>query len=206
MFTQTAPRLLIQRLHFVSDFAPRDNAEMLCHAERKALGGAGQRLVILQCQQRLEGRRDLAVDEVLQAALHLGGHVRPGLVIDERHHTRLHRIVTRRQFANGLIAPHQATLLGEIHLCVRRIVKAVGAQMEMRHQRLRTGLSQRFRLVGAARLVHAEPESLQTADEFALDRHFALVVHVSQEALLLLEPAQQYRCTPVHKSLRQCTV
>ncbi len=51
--------------------------------------------------------------------------------------------------------------------------------------------------------VLAEAEPFQTADEFALDRHFALVVHLGHEALLLLEPAEQNAGPPVHKSLRQ---
>jgi hypothetical protein len=42
-----------------------------------------QGFIARHVQQRLEQRRNLAVDEMLQAAAHFVGHVRPGFVIDK---------------------------------------------------------------------------------------------------------------------------
>ena len=143
---------------------------------------------------------------MLQTALHLGSHIRASLVIDECHDLRLHGIIASSQLAHCLIAPHQATLFGKVHLGVGGVIETIRPQIEMRHQRLCACLPQRLGLVRASRFVHAKAESLKTTDEFTLDRHFALVVYISQEALLLFEPPEQYGCPPVHKSLRQCTM
>ena len=206
MLAQCAAGFLVQRLHLVGDVAAGDDAKVFGHAKGKALGQTGQRVVIFQRQQRLHRCRNLAVDEMLQAALHLSSNIRASLVINKSDNLGLHGIIALGQFAHGLIAPHQATLFGKIHFRVGGVIETVRPQMEMRHQRLRACLPQRLGLVRASGFVHTEPETFKTTDEFTLDRHFALVVYVSQEALLLFEPAKQYGCPPVHKSLRQCTM
>ena len=75
--------------------------------------------------------------------------------------------------------------------------------MELRRQRLQRRLPQRLGLLPGFCLVGTETEPLKPPDEFALDGHFTLVVYLGQKGLLLFEPAQQYGCAPVHKSLRQ---
>ena len=75
--------------------------------------------------------------------------------------------------------------------------------MEMRRKRLQGRGLERFCLLTAGLFILTEPESLQTADELALNRHFTLVVHFGQEGLLLLEPPQQDACPAIHKSLGQ---
>ena len=203
MLAQGGACLLVQRLDVFGDIAARDDAELFAHPERKALGQPGQRLVAGQRQQRLKRGGNLAVDKVLQAALHFGNHLRPRLFIDKRHDLRLHRLGACGKLAHGMLAPHQATLFGEINLGIRRVVKPVGAQMELRGEGLRGRLRQRFRLVRATGFIHPEPEPFQPPDEFALDGHITLVTDFGHKDLLLLEPPGQHTGPPVHKSLSQ---
>ena len=64
-------------------------------------------------------------------------------------------------------------------------------------------MPQRCRLfIGSGRIL-TETEPLKTADELACNRHFALVIHLGHEGLLLLQPPQQHGRAPVNKSLRQ---
>ena len=83
MLAQHSARILIQRFHIVCHVGARQDAHRLDHAEAEAPREPGQRLVARKGQKRLEERGHLAVDEVLQAPLHLLGHIGTGLVIDE---------------------------------------------------------------------------------------------------------------------------
>ena len=89
MLAQGGAGLLIQCLHIFGNLAPRNDAEILGHPVGKAAGKPGQRLVLLQGQQRFEGGGNLAVDKVLQPALHLGQHIGAGILIDKGHDLRL---------------------------------------------------------------------------------------------------------------------
>ena len=96
---------------------------------------------------------------MLQAALHLLGHIGARFVIDKGHDLRLERIGARHQLAHGIRAPHQATLFGEINFGVGRVIEAICAQMEMRRQRLQAGLSQRFGLLPGGLFILPEAEA-----------------------------------------------
>ncbi|OIQ70583.1 hypothetical protein GALL_478030 [mine drainage metagenome] len=206
MFAQRAARLLVQRFDILCHVFARQHAHRLDHAEGKTTRHAGQGLVPAKRQQGFKLRRDLAVDEVLQTATDLFDHVVPGLVVHEGLDKRFERVGPRDQLADGGGAPHQAPLLGEIKLCVRRVVETIRPQMEFWFQRLHGGLAQGARLVRGCTLVLTKPEPFKTANEFALYRHFALVVHLGHEGLLLLQTAHQYRCAPVDKSLGQTSM
>ena len=200
---QGAPRVLIQILDLGGDRVARQDAKRLDQAKGKAARQAGQRLVPLQGQKRLEQGRDLAVDEMLQAALDLVGDLGPGLLVHEDIDAGMQRVGPAHQLADGRAAPHQPALFGIVQFGIGGVVEPVGPQVEFRAQRLVAGAVQHPGLVRRSGLVGAKAETFQTAGEFALDRHFALVVHFGHEALLLLEPAQQHRGPPVHKSLGQ---
>ncbi len=62
------------------------------HAESKAARKSGQGFVLGQGQQRLEQGCDLAVNEMLQAALHLLRNLGAGDIINENLDLRLERI------------------------------------------------------------------------------------------------------------------
>ena len=206
MFAQGAARLLVQLFNLIGDGAARQDAQAFDHAKGKATGQPGQRLIPAEVQQGFKQGRDLAVDKMLQPALHLLGNVNACLIIDKGLNLGFQGIVTGHQFANGLIAPHQSTLFGEINFRVGRVVKTIRAQMKMWGQRLKRRLVQCFGFFARGLCILTEPEPFQTADEFAFYRHFTRVAHFGQEGLLLLEPAQQNTGAPVHKSLRQARV
>ena len=203
MLAQGTTGVLIQRLHVIGHLTARDDAQVFDHLERKATGQPVQRLVRSQIQQRFKQRGNFAVNEMLQAALHFLRHIGPGFVIDKRRHLRFQRIGTGHQLAHRLIAPHKATLFGEINFRIGRVIEPIRAQMEMGGKRLNTCLTECLCLLPRCVLVLTEPEPFQTTDEFAFDGHFTLVIHLGQKGLLLFEPPQQHGCAPVHKSLRQ---
>jgi len=130
-------------------------------------------------------------------------HALGNLVINERHDLRFQRIIASNQFANRIRPPHQATLFGEIHFGIGRVVKPVRQQMEMRRKGRNAGGAKRLGLVRACSFVLRKAEPFKTANEFSLNRHFTFVVYVGHKALLLLQPAQQNGCAPINKSLGQ---
>ncbi len=203
MLAQGAPGVLVQLFHLCRDLIARQDAHRLGQPERKAAGQAGQRLIPGQRQQRFKLRGDLAVDEMLQPAADLFHHLWPGFVIDKGLDARLGRFAALDQLAHRMAAPHQAALFSEIKLGVGRVVEAVGAQVKLRSQRLDGGLGQGARGIGRGAGILPEAEPFQTAGKFAFHRHFALVVDLGHESLLLLQPAKQDACPPVDKSLRQ---
>ena len=203
MAAQNRPRVLIQRLHIVGHRVARQNAKPFNQPEGKTPRQTLQGLVPAHRQQRLELRCHLAVNEMLQATADLVGHVEPGFFIDKGLGLRLQRFGPGNQLAHSRGTPHQAALFGEIQLGIRRVIKAVGAQVEFRLQRLVGRLPQRARLVGRGRRILAKAEPFKTADEFAFHRHFALVVHLGHKALLLFQPAHEHTGAPVYKSLGQ---
>ena len=203
MLAQHAPGFLVQFLDLGGDAVAGQDPKRLDQPEGKATGQTGQRLVLLQGQQRLVQRGDLAVDEMLGPAADLVGDLGTGLLVDEDLDAGMQRIGALDQLADRLAAPHQAALFGIIHLGVGRVVETVRTQMEFGLERVIAGAAQHPGLVRRCGLVGAEAEALQAAGEFALDRHFALVIHFGHQALLLLEPAQKHGCAPVHKSLGQ---
>ena len=203
MLAQGAARLLIQRLDLFDDAGAGQDAHVLDHAEGEAAGKAVQRLVAAEGQQGFEQGRDLAVDEMLQAPLDLLRHIGAGFVIDEGGDLRLQGIGPGHEFAHRLIAPHEATLFGEIDLGIGGVVETVRPEIEMRHKRRNAGLTDRLGLLRGGVAVLTEPEPFEAADEFTFDGHFTLVVHFGQKGLLLLEPPQQHGGAAVHKSLGQ---
>ena len=206
MFAQRGAGLLVQRFDILGDIAARDDAELFAHPERKAFGQPGQRLVAHQRQQRFERGSDLAVDEMLQPALHFGNHLGASLFIDKGHYGRFHRLGPGAEFAHRSRAPHQTTLFGEINLGIGGVIKPVGPQMELRGQRLRRGLRQRLGLIRTAGFIHPKAETFQPSDEFALDGHITLVTDFGHKDLLLLEPPGQNAGPPVHETLGQRAV
>ena len=203
MLAKRAARLLVQRLNLVGDAVARQDAQSFGQAEGKAAGQALKRFVTAHRQKRLERGGDLAVDEVLKPATDLVGHVEARLFVDEGFDLGLQRLGTLDQLADRMGAPHQPALVGEVQFGIGGVVEPIGTQMKLGLQGLVGGLSQGAPLVSGRRSVLLEAEALQTADELAFDCHFTLVVHLSHKALLLLEPAKQHGCPPVHKSLRQ---
>ena len=206
MLAQGPARFLIQRLDLFGHRVAAQNPQSLDHAKGEALGKPGQRLITTQNQQRVEQSRHLAVDEMLQPAAHLFGDIGPGLFIDKRLYLWLQGVDPGHQLAHGMGAPHQPALLGIVNLGIGGVVKAVGAEVKLRLQRGKAGLTQGFRLIGRCAGILAEAEPIQTAQHFAFDRHFALVIHLGHEGLLLLQPPQQNASAAVDKSLGQARV
>ena len=203
MLAQEPPRVLIELFYVRGDIAPRHNAQRLDQTEGKATRQARQRLVILHGQHRLEQCSHLAVDEMLQAARDLFSHIRARLVIHESLHTRAQNVVALDELADRMFAPHKAALLGEIQLGVGRVVEAVRPQVELGRQRLNARLPHRLGLFRRGRCVLLETEPFKTTDELSFDGHLTFFVHLSHQALLLLQPPQEHGCAPVDKSLRQ---
>ena len=112
------------------------------HAEGKATGQAGQFFVLLQVQQRFKQGLHLAADEVLQATLDLLRHIGASGLVHKNLDLRRQRIRPGHQFAHRILAPHEATLFGEIDLGIGCIVEPVRPQMELRRQRLQRGRHQ----------------------------------------------------------------
>ena len=206
MFTQSATRILIQRFDIISDISTGHNAHRFNHAVAKALGKTGQGFVTLNVQKRLEQACDLAVDEVLQTALDLLRNIGTSFVVDKGHRTRFQRIVALFKLTHRLVAPHKATLFGEIDLGIRRVIEPVRPQMEMRLQRLNGRCLQRLGFLSSGILILTETEPFQFTDEFAFDGHFTLVIYFGQEGLLLFQSAQQNAGAPIYKSLSQTLV
>ena len=143
---------------------------------------------------------------MLQTARDFCGDIFARFVIDESHNCWLERISACNQFAHGRIAPHQATLFGEIDLGIGRVIKTVRHQVKMRRKSRHRCLTQCLGLVGAPRFIHLEPKARKLAYKFTHHGDFAFIVYVSQKALLLFEPPQQNAGAPVHKSLGQRTM
>ena len=206
MFAQRTASILIQRLHILGHLGAGQNAEILNQLESKATGQAGQRVVLAQPQKRLEQGRDLAVDEVLEAAFHLLGHFRPGDIVDKDFDLRLQRVAASGQFAHRGAAPHEAALFGEVNLGVRGVVEPVGAQMELRSQGLQCGGFHRFVFSRTRALVHPKAEPVQLAYKFTFNGDFTGLVYIGHHGFLLSKPAQQYTRAPIYKSLSQTLV
>ena len=203
VFAQGGAGILIQILDLGRNLGPWHDAEILDHAEGKATRDWRQSIVLGQVQQRFEQCRDLAINKMLQTALHLGGDIDAGLVIDECHGLRFQRIIARYQLAHGMFAPHQPALFGKVDFRIGRVIEPVGQQMELRRKGCHTGSAQGLGLVGIGGFVLRKAEPLKTANQLPFDRHFTFVVHFGHEALLLLQPAQQNGCAPINKSLCQ---
>ena len=203
MFAQGGAGVLIQILDLGRYLRPRHDAEIFDHPKGKATRDRRQCVVPGQVQQRFEQCRDLAINKMLQAALHLGGDIRSGLVINECHGLRFQRVIARHQLAHGMFAPHQPALFGKVDFRIGCVIEPVCQQMELRRKGCHTGSAQGLGLVGIGGFVLRKAEPLKTANQLPFDRHFTFVVHFGHEALLLLQPAQQNGCAPVNKSLRQ---
>ncbi len=185
VLAQRAARILIEGLDLVRDGGTGQNAQCLDHAKGKSLGQTAQRFVTLHGDQRLEQGRNLAIDEMLQAALDLLCDIRACHIIDKHLDLRLERIGPCNQFAHRRRAPHQAALFGVVNLCIGRVVKPIRAQMKMRGKRLK---GRRLDCLGfgcTGPLVLTEPEPVQLADELALDSHFTCVIYFGHHGLLL---------------------
>ena len=191
MLAQRAARILIQRFHIIGHLIARDHAQRFNHLKRKSACQPRQRLVPAEVQQGLKQKRNLAVDKVLQPALHLLRHIRTGLVINESLHGRLHYVGSCNQLAHRMLTPHQAALLGVVNLCIRRIIEAIRAQMELGRQRLNRRRAQGFRFIRRRRGILLKAKPLKPSHKLIFDGHFAFVVDVGHKALLLLQPAQQ---------------
>ena len=137
MLAQAATGVLIQRFDLISHIATRNNAEPFNQTECKAFSGPHKRLIVFQGQKRFEPSGNLAIDKMLQTALHFGDHIGTCLVINKRDNFGLQRIRSSSQLPNSRVAPHQATLFCEIQFRIRCVIKPVRQQMKLRHQRLR---------------------------------------------------------------------
>ncbi len=141
---------------------------------------------------------------MLQAAGDLFGNLWACIFIHKGRNLGSLRLAALDQFANGRIAPHQPALCGEVHFRIWRVIKAVCAQMQFWAQRLHRGLAQGgIRHSLACACVLRKSKSIQTASKFAFYRHFALIVHLGHEGLLLFQPPHQHAGTAVYKSLRE---
>ena len=203
MLAQLAACILIKCLYVIGNGFTRDNPHCFDQLERHTARHARQRVIARHGQQRVKQRRNLAVDEVLQAAAHFVGHVMPCFVIDKGHDLRAHGVIAFDQLTDSRVAPHQPTLFGEIEFGIGGVIEFIRAQMENRNQRRDRGLTQHAGFFRRGGCVLTEAEPFQLADQLPFDGDFALVVHFSHKALLLLQPAHQHRCAPVNKSLCQ---
>jgi hypothetical protein len=97
MLAQQPPRVLVQRLDVIGDLGARHDAVALHQPERHAARQPGDRLVAGHGQKRLELRGDLAVDEMLQPALHLEDHLGARILLDEGLRRGFHRLGPRDQ-------------------------------------------------------------------------------------------------------------
>ena len=139
MLAQRPARILIELLHLGRHGFARDDTEAFDQPEGKATGQTAQRLVPRQREKRLEQRGDLAVDEMLKAAMHLGHDIRAGLLVDEGLDHRAHRFGALHELADRVVAPHETTLLGKVDLGVGGVVEAVCAQVVFWSQRRKRG-------------------------------------------------------------------
>ena len=203
MLAQGAAGLLIQFLDLGGNHTAIQDAQAFGKAEGKALGQALQGFVAAHGQKRLELGGDLAVNEMLQAAADLFGHLFPRFLIDKGLDRGLGDLTALDQLTDGRGAPHQAPLFGKVHLCIGGVVELVRPQMELWAQRLHRRCPQNPRLIGAGRCILRETEPLKTAGEFAFNRHFAFVIHLGHEGLLLLQPPHQNTGAAIYKSLGQ---
>ena len=160
----------------------------------------------LQRDQRLEERGDPAVDPVPRPAADLLGDLGAGVLVDEGLDLRAERVRAGDELADGVLAPHQPALLGDVDLGVGRVVELVRPEAQRRRQRREAGGAQRAGLVGVGGRVEPEAEALEPADELVLDPDLAVLRHCGQQALPLLQPAHQDRGAPVHETLRQLHV
>ncbi len=206
MFAQRPTCVLVQILDLSGDFIARNDAQFFDHAERKTTRHTGQRFIFLHVGQRFKQGRNFAINKVLQTARYLLSHIFAGFFINKRSHARTHYIVAFDQLAHRMFAPHQAALLGKVQLGIGCVIEPVRPKVEFRRQRLQARCTQRFGLFRALRGILAKPEPFKTTNKLVLYSHFTLVIHVSHEALLLLQPAQKHRCAPINKSLGQCIV
>ena len=206
MLAQRTAHVLIKGLHILGHLIARQNAQRLYHAEGKPPGQPGQRLVLLQRLKRLKQRGDLAIKEMLETARHLFSNLGPGLFIHEDFNPWLERFRAFDQLANRMLAPHETALFGKVDLRVGGIVKPVRAQGELRRQRCKSGLAHCLCLIRAGGFILMEAKSLKATQYLSFNCHFAVFVHLGHKALLLLQSAQQHRCTPVHKPVGQCAV
>ena len=192
VFAQGCARVLIQFLDLLRHIRAGQDAQAFDQTEGKAAREAGQGFVALQGQQRFEQGGDLAVNEMLQAALDLLRHVRAGHVIDKHLDAGFQRFGACDQLANAVLAPHQPTLFGKVDFGIGRVVKPVRPQVELRRERLSGHRLERL-FPGPLRiLVRGKPEPFEPSDKFAFDAHVTIIIHIGQEGLLLFEPAQQH--------------
>ena len=191
MFAQRAAGILVQIFHFLRNASTGQNAQPLNHAEGKATGKPGQCLIFLQVDQRLKQRLNLARDEMLQTAFDLLGHIWPRSLIDKNLDLRRKRIRTGNKFADRMLTPHQAALIGVINFSIGCVVEPVRAQMILRSERLQGRRFQRLGFCALRGFVRREPEAFKLTDEFAFDGDFTLVIYFGQKGLLLFEPPQQ---------------
>ena len=122
---------------------------------------------------------------MLQTALHFLRDLGARNVIDEDLDTGLQRIGARNQFTHGRAAPHEAALLCEINLCIRRVVETIRPQMELRSQRLQRCSFDRFIFGNACAFVLAKAEPVQLANKFAFNGYFTGLVYFGHHGFLL---------------------
>ena len=83
MFAQRCPRILIERLYIMRDLRPGNDPERLNKLMPNALGKPGQRLVLLDRQQRLKQRVDPSRQPVAEPPFDLFGDVSARRIINE---------------------------------------------------------------------------------------------------------------------------
>ncbi len=206
MLAQCAARVLIERFDICGNLLARDHAHRLDQLERKATCETCQSLITAHRHERLEQGCDLAVDEMLQAALDFLGHVCASLVIHERVDLGFQCIGTLDQLANRAVAPHEAALLGIVDLGIWRVVEPIRAQMELGRKGRDGSGTQRLLVLGTCGFLGAEAEPIKLANQLALDVHFTVLIHLGHKALLLFQPPHEHTRAPVDKFFRQTCV
>ena len=128
------------------------------------------------------------------------------VLVDEGLHLRVQGVGACDELADGMLAPHQPTLLGHVDLGVRRVVELVGEQAQRRREGGDAGGAQRAGLVCVGGGVEPEAEALEPADELVVHPDLAVFGHCGHQALPLLQPPHQDRGAAVDETLGQLHV
>ena len=105
---------LAQALHFLGHLVARQHAQRLDQAEGDAARDAFEAFALFELDQRLERRRDMAVDEFLQPGLNLFAVGAGELVAGDDGGARLQKRRTGLEPADGRMVPDDLAVAGEL--------------------------------------------------------------------------------------------
>ena len=203
MFAQGATGLLIQLFDLICHRVAHDHAHGFGQAKGETACQTRQGFVTPHRQHRFKPCGNFAINEMLQTARDLFTHIIARLIIDKGCDSGALGLCAFDQLAHGRVAPHQTPLGGKVQFGVWRIIKPICAQMQFGAQGLHCGGAQSLRRLAAFGVILHKAEPIQTASEFAFYRHFALVIHLGHEGLLLFQSPQQQAGAAIYKSLRK---